>query len=103
MKTNKATKLAKVGIAKVSRVTSGTTSVTDARVSPLSQSFEVTYDANKNVLTNGTLDRIAVLEDQSLDSRITELETQIALLLSHTHSYEDDDGTIITTKTTGSN
>ena len=47
--------------------------------------------------------RVGILEGINASSRILALENQIAALLSHTHDYQDDDGTIEVTKTTSSN
>lgn len=47
--------------------------------------------------------RVGVLEGINASSRILALENQIATLLSHTHDYQDNNGTIEVTKTTSSN
>lgn len=67
-------------------------------IGKVTQSFPAT-DATITAISN----RVAVLEGQSLDSRIDALEATIALLVSHTHDYDDDNGTTTVTKTTESN
>lgn len=93
---NHAVNIAKVALAKVNSVASGTTTTVDARVSPMSQSLGITYDASNNVLSNQTNINIA-----DLLNRIATLETRLAQYENHTHSYIDDNGTTSTTKTTG--
>jgi len=39
----------------------------------------------------------------TLENSMTTLQQQMNTLLSHTHNYEDDNGTTTTTKTTGEN
>ena len=41
------------------------------------------------------------LENSTLKLRVSEIETKIENYITHTHSYKDNDGTIITDKTTG--
>ena len=55
---------------------------------------------NVAVDLTGVSNRVATLEGQNLNARIATLEAQIATLLSHTHTYEDDNGTTVETKST---
>jgi len=72
------------------------------RFQALSQNMNVVYDSNNNVDVNGTLARITTLEGLCTDyeNRIAELESRLANYEGHSHSYEDDNGTTVTTKTT---
>jgi len=78
-------KLAKASLAKINNVVSGSTTTTDARVSPLSQSLGITYDVNHNIASNQTVDRITTLESQ-----VSTLQAQVTALLTHTHSYDNN-------------
>jgi len=104
----KGTKLAKAALARISNITSGATSITDARVSPMAQSLGITFDGNNNVLDNEINDNIALINAKidslatllgvtfdGLGGIVTETYTQ------HSHDYEDDDGVTLTTKATG--
>jgi hypothetical protein len=120
---------AKAALAKsntVSATISGDYENDRQRFQALSQNMEVTYDSNNNVVTNGALTRIIELEDTShvhsnsailslieeafttalktaydgYENRIAELESRLANYEGHSHSYEDDNGTTVTTKTT---
>ncbi len=93
----KGTKLAKAALARITNITTGATSTTDARVSPMAQSLGITFDGNNNVLDNGTndelvlinakIDAMAVLFGITFDidgSIITENYT------THTHDYDNN-------------
>lgn len=113
--------LAKAALAKANGIIAGTTGTTDARVSPLSQSLGVTYDANKNVIANTTTARIGVLETETdvLQGKVSTLEAKLASIVAmfgiafdannaissegyttHVHAYEDDNGTTTVVKST---
>lgn len=87
----KSDKLAKASLARINGVVAGTTTTVDARVSPLSQSLGITYDANHNVLSNQTDSRITTLESQ-----VATLQAQVTALLTHTHNYTDNDTSMVT-------
>jgi len=108
-------KLAKIAIAHVRNIERGSTLVSDPRVSPLSQSFGVTYDGNNNILNNTTTTRIGSLENDThthtnkaildatnasytvvinthiddLETRLAALELALAAYATHTHNYND--------------
>ena len=94
-----------IALSKIKKIEEGTTSTTDARVSPLSQSLGITYDSNNNVVSNKTNDNIT-----NLQTRLTVLENRLSDYENHTHNYIDStindtsDGSGTekdTTKTTG--
>jgi len=62
---------------------------------------KIAYRKVRDASPDGLETRITAVEGINAEARIAQLEAEIATLLNHTHSYEDDDGTTATTKTTG--
>lgn len=73
-----------IALQKIKKIETGETTITDPRVSPLSQSFGITYDSNNNVVSNNTNDNII-----DLQTRLTKLENRLVNYENHTHNYID--------------
>lgn len=62
---NKNYSLSKAALARVNNIETGVTYAIDSRVSPLSQSLGITYDADSNIVINSTNNDIDALQNDS--------------------------------------